>query len=54
MAIYRSELSAIVCGVNAGVTPIVAECGVDVVMDAKFPNIKINYDRSKNQFFGRA
>ena len=24
MAIYRSELSAIVCGVNAGVTPIVA------------------------------
>ena len=24
MAIYRSELSAIVCGVNAGVTPVVA------------------------------
>ena len=33
---------------------ILAECGVDVVRDAKFPNIKINYDRSKNQFFGRA
>ena len=24
MAIYRSELSAIVCGVNAGATPILA------------------------------
>ena len=24
MAIYRSELSAIVCGVNAGLTPILA------------------------------
>ena len=30
---------------------ILAECGVDVVRDAKFPNIKINYDRSKNQFW---
>lgn len=33
---------------------ILGECGVDVVRDAKFPNIKINYDRSKNKFFGRA
>lgn len=33
---------------------VLGECGVDVVRDAKFPNIKINYDRSKNQFFGRA
>lgn len=32
---------------------ILAECGVDVIRDAKFPNIKINYDRSQNQFFGR-
>lgn len=33
---------------------VLTECGVDVVKDAKFPNIKINYDKSKNQFFGRA
>ena len=31
---------------------ILAECGVDVVRAAKFPNIKINYDKSKNQFLG--
>ncbi len=33
---------------------VLGECGVDVVRDAKFPNIKINYDRSQNKFFGRA
>ena len=29
------------------------DCGVRIVEDEGYPNIRIDYDRSKNQYFGR-
>lgn len=32
---------------------ILGECGVEVVRNERYPNIKINYDRTKNPYFGK-
>lgn len=32
---------------------VLEECGVEIIRDARYPNIKINYDRSTNKFFGK-
>lgn len=30
------------------------DCGVKIVEDVGYPNVRIDYDKSKNEFFGRS
>ena len=33
---------------------ILRDCGVKIVEDVGYPNVRIDYDRSQNEFFGRS
>lgn len=32
---------------------ILRDCGVKIVEDVGYPNVRIDYDKSQNEFFGR-